>query len=146
MLMLRLKVSIGKEDENSCRLDIERRTTMSPCSQEKEISGSRHSEDEIRESEDKEKARGCESVEMTDAEKEAADILMGMRSAKVELLDVQTCNCYFEAIRRALGENMVDHGRSEAGLEMLEKLQWQLTWLSGYEGGSRAPNPPKPCD
>ncbi|KAK6524696.1 hypothetical protein TWF281_011597 [Arthrobotrys megalospora] len=145
-LAIMARTDAAEEDGNSCELNMEEEATTGTCNQKQGMTGSQHSKKMIQESEVEENATGCESVELAEAEKEAADILMGMRCAKVELLDIQTCNCYFEAIKSTLAESTADPGRREAGLAMLDKLQWQLTWLSGYENGSRASDPFYPCD
>ncbi|KAF3268992.1 hypothetical protein TWF217_010273 [Orbilia oligospora] len=80
-----------------------------------------------------EEAGGNGYAVMTDAEKEVVKILMGMKSVPVEQLNEQTSDCYFEAIRGILIEEVEDERKRRVGLKMLEKLKWQMTWLSGYD-------------
>ncbi|KAK6511296.1 hypothetical protein TWF481_000217 [Arthrobotrys musiformis] len=79
--------------------------------------------------------------EMTDIEKEAVDILLGMKTAEVALLDAKTSDFYFETIKGILSEGVENSEKREAGLKMLDKLRWQLTWLSGCGHQSSASLP-----
>ncbi|KAF3283697.1 hypothetical protein TWF970_000873 [Orbilia oligospora] len=80
-----------------------------------------------------EEAGGNGYAVMTDAEKEAVKILMGMKSVPVKQLNEQTSDCYFEAIGGILIEEVEDERKRRVGLKMLEKLKWQMTWLSGCD-------------
>ncbi|KAF3172355.1 hypothetical protein TWF788_009481 [Orbilia oligospora] len=88
-----------------------------------------------------EEAGGNGYAVMTDAEKEAVKILMGMKGVLVEQLNEQTSDCYFEAIRGILIEEVEDERKGRVGLKMLEKLKWQMTWLGGYDYDRNAIGP-----
>ncbi|EWC47158.1 hypothetical protein DRE_03527 [Drechslerella stenobrocha 248] len=78
-------------------------------------------------------AKGTGFVEastMTEQELDVCGILMGMSSAKVTLLDKETCLDHFGAIERTLTSDSPDEEMVRYALEKLEELKSQLLWLS----------------
>ncbi|RVD87278.1 uncharacterized protein DFL_001520 [Arthrobotrys flagrans] len=130
----------GEEDQNSCGEEVEGDVPLCVPSQNQERGGNKQVETHVSGSgsgsgsgiEERVEVKGNQYAVMTEAEKEVVNILMGMKSAKVKLLDETTSHCYFEAIKGILMEGVEDSESRKAGLKMLEKLKWQFTWLSGY--------------
>ncbi|KAK6506257.1 hypothetical protein TWF506_011175 [Arthrobotrys conoides] len=122
------------EDQYSCGQEVEgdAATSVVP-GQDQDQEGDHQEEAPISRTEIEEEGEVADNgyAGMTDAEKEAVEILMGMKGATVDILNQQTSDRYFEAIKEILIEEVEDHKKRRVGLKMLEKLKWQMTWLGG---------------